>query len=128
MIKIGKVIYQVLAANPDIVNAVGNKIYPLIAPENTSGNYIVYKRNYTNEQTRDNYLGQAEIELIIITTDYNTGIDISSACIDSINSIKGDAGNYYIQNSNNTGGGESYTVDGYIQNLTFSIKAAYNYN
>ena len=43
---IGNDIRSILLDDEEIVNQVGTDIYPLIAPENTEGDFIIYMRLY----------------------------------------------------------------------------------
>lgn len=125
MIKIGAVIYNALYGNVNIKAEVGNKIFPLVAPEKTTGNFIVYKRSFTTDGNKDSVRADASIELIIITTDYETGVDLAAEAITTINSLQGSNEGYYIFSAFNTSAGESFTEDGYNQTLNFTVKASY---
>ena len=124
MIKIGQIIYNSLAANTAITNLVGNKIYPLIAPENTTGSFIIYTRSYTNENNKDSYTGEITIELLIISIDYKNSIELAENCINTLTTLEGQNNDYYIFNCVNVSGSESYNENGYTQNLVFTIKAS----
>ena len=41
---IGNVVRSILVADEEVSEQVGNKVFPLVAPENTVGDFIVYSR------------------------------------------------------------------------------------
>lgn len=48
--KVTNELRELLLGNPDITALVGENIYPIIAPADTTGNFIVYQRDGYKEQ------------------------------------------------------------------------------
>lgn len=118
-ISVLKSIYKLLVANEDLVAIVDNKMFPLIANENTTFPFIVYQRDsiYT-EYTKDGkYCDNINISINIAATTYNQSIEIAELVrtaiegkrIDNINTIR-------LISMN-----EDYLEDTYIQNLQFNV-------
>lgn len=49
--KIGNDVRNILLEDPDITAMVGTKIFPLIAPENTVGDFLIYMRESTQSMS-----------------------------------------------------------------------------
>lgn len=118
-ISVLKSIYKLLVANEDLVAMVDNKMFPLIANENTTFPFIVYQRDsiYT-EYTKDwRCNDNINISINIAATTYNQSIEIAELVrtaiegkrIDNINTIR-------LISMN-----EDYLEDTYIQNLQFNV-------
>lgn len=51
--KAGTTIRKILLDTPSIASVINNNIYPIIAPDNTSGSFIIYQRDqYSKERTK----------------------------------------------------------------------------
>lgn len=118
-ISVLKSIYKLLVANKDLVVIVKNRMYPIIANENTVFPFIVYQRDsiYT-EYTKDCRCNDnINISINIAATTYNQSIEIAELVrtaiegkrIDNINTIR-------LISMN-----EDYLEDTYIQNLQFNV-------
>lgn len=118
-ISVLKSVYKLLVANKDLVAMVDNKMYPIIANENTTFPFITYQRDaiYT-EYTKDGkYCDNINISINIAATTYNQSIEIAELVrtaiegkrIDNINAIR-------LISMN-----EDYLEDIYIQNLQFNV-------
>ena len=91
---------EMLLNDNTIKELVGNQIYPIIAPEATQGNYIVY--------IRDEYdVSQQMADAVFQVLDNRYNIHNEKMSIRSINM---------------TDSTEDYTGDVYIQTLQFTIK------
>mgnify|MGYP002605876412 CR=1 FL=1 len=118
-ISVLKSIYKLLVANEDLVAMVDNKMFPLIANENTSFPFIVYQRDsiYT-EYTKDGkYCDNINISINIAATTYNQSIEIAELVRSSIEGKRIDNINTIRLISMN----EDYLEDTYIQNLQFNV-------
>ena len=118
-ISVLKSIYKLLVANEDLVAIIDNKMYPIIANENTTFPFIVYQcdsiyAEYTKDwRCNDNI----NISINIAATTYNQSIEIAELVrtaiegkrIDNINTIR-------LISMN-----EDYLEDTYIQNLQFNV-------
>lgn len=123
-ISILKSIYKLLSANVELTSIVGNRMYPIIANEDTIFPFIVYQRDsvsaeYTKDwRTNDNI----NISINIASTTYNQSIDIAELVrtaiegkrVDNINTIR------------LTGCDEDFVENTYIQSLHFSVFFEFN--
>lgn len=116
---------EMLLEDATIQELVGNKIYPIIAPENTQGNYIVYVRDeYSINRTKMNIYEQNCIVYIsCVSDDYDVSQQMADAVFQALDN------RYNIQNEtmsirsiNMTDSTEDYDGDVYIQTLQFTIK------
>lgn len=123
-ISILKSIYKLLSANVELTSIVGNRMYPIIANEDTIFPFIIYQRDsvsaeYTKDwRTNDNI----NISINIASTTYNQSIDIAELVrtaiegkrVDNINTIR------------LTGCDEDFVENTYIQSLHFSVFFEFN--
>jgi len=114
-----------LLADEKLKELVGNKIFPIIAPESTEDNYIVYVRDeYSIDRTK---VGIAFHNCIVfiscVSSSYDESQKIADAvfqCLDGRYKINTKAQNINaIEMIDST---EDYDGDVYIQTLSFSIK------
>lgn len=114
-----------LLADEKIKELVGNKIFPIIAPENTQGNYIVYVRDeYSIDRTKTGIAFHNCIVFIsCVSSSYDESQKIADAvfqCLDGKYKINTEQQNINaIEMIDST---EDYDGDVYIQTLSFSIK------
>lgn len=108
-----------------IKELVDSRIYPIIAPENTQGNYIVYVRDeYSIDRTKTGIVFHNCIVFIsCVSSSYDESQEIADAvfqCLDGKYKINTEAHNINaIELVDST---EDYDGDVYIQTLSFSIK------
>lgn len=83
--EVGKDIRALLNASTDVTSALGNKIFPLIAPAKTTFPFLVYRRSYYTPQSNKDYDGEkVGIEIVIVSTQYEEGVDIADAVADAL--------------------------------------------
>lgn len=116
---------ELLLKDKEVSKYVKNQVYPIIAPENTSGNYIVYIRDeYSIERTKQGIYNQNCIVYIsCISTNYDTSQEIADAvfqCLDNKYNISNDK--QYIESIEMIDSTEDYDGDVFIQTLQFKIK------
>lgn len=120
---IGNDIREVLLANTAITEAVGTNIYPLIAPENTEGDFILYQRDkYRKSYTKMGvYEDSCNIILTVVSDSYDNALYLASE-ID--NSLTGrhtkDTGERISMNLIDSS--ESFEDNKYLETLLFEIK------
>lgn len=81
-LQVGKAIYEILHGNSEIVSKVNDKIFPLIADENTTFPFIVYKRTsispaYTKDRFSVN--DTATVEIFIASDKYYETVEIADS-------------------------------------------------
>ena len=79
-----KQVYSLLSESSAITELLGDKIYPMIAPPNTKGDFIVYRREgYKREDTKMGVALQRSIfSIACISDDYYRGLDIADVVYD----------------------------------------------
>ena len=77
---IGNTIRDILVEDLDVSEQVGEHIYPLVAPENTKGDFIVYLRQrYGRESVKQGiYEDKCEVAVIAISEDYDRACELAS--------------------------------------------------
>lgn len=119
---IGNVIRDILMDNEDIKSQIGNKIFPVVASEDTKGDFIVYRRTqYSKSSVKFGvYEDKCEVAIIAISENYNNSVQLAYL-ID--NALTGrhtiDDIRVEIMLSDSS---EGYEDDKYTQILTFTIK------
>lgn len=84
--KIGKEIVTILSGSSDVTDALGNKIFPLVAVPNTTFPFMVYRRSYYTPANNKDYEGEkVGVELVIAATKYEDGVDIADKVATAIN-------------------------------------------
>ena len=115
--KIGTTIRQLLLNDEKIHNAVGDNIFPLIAPEETTGSFIIYQRDeYSKAYTKQGIYEEACIIYITVVADtYDTSQKIA---IDVNDLLENYTDNFRIRLTDST---EDYAESKFIQVLKFNI-------
>lgn len=120
---VGNDIREILLANGDIVAEVGTNIYPLVAPENVDGNFIVYARDkYNKEEVKMGiYEDAARVALSVVSDNYDEAIYIASLLDDALSGKhkKPDGTVLRIKLVDST---ETFEDLKYIETLLFEIK------
>lgn len=118
---IGNKIRQMLLTDTKIKDYVGDNIFPLIAPENTYGDFIFYFRgDYKKEEVKWGvFKDLATLNINVVSDDYDNSVEIAKAidnCLTGTKSIDGRQVRIKLTSSQ-----ELYEDDKYIQTLTFEI-------
>jgi len=120
-IEIGKVIYDLLAADSTLTHLVGNKIYPIMAEHSTTYPFIIYQRsNIIPNYTKDIHLSDdVVIDMVCISDDYKTGVEIAKIVRERLEDKK--FRQYGIESIKLDSAFEDYTNDAFVQTLGFTI-------
>lgn len=120
---IGNDIRALLLKNEDVINQVGTNIFPLIAPENTIGDFIVYMRNKYNKTAvkQGIYQDECEVAVVGISDNYDDALSLASKIDNAL------TGQHTLDNgvrlmitlADST---ETFDDDKYIETLIFTIK------
>ena len=120
---IGNDIRAILLNDEEIVKHVGDNIYPIIASENTVGDFIVYVRNkYTKSAVKMGvYQDECEVAVIGISDNYDSAIALASKIDNALSGLHTLENGVRIQItlSDST---ETFDDDKYIETLVFTIK------
>ena len=121
--QIGNDIREMLLADTSINEAVGQNIFPLIAPDLTNGDFIIYKREkYSKSWTKMGVVeDDCQISISVVSDDYDNATSIAAMidnCLTGQHFIKDNTIRLNIDLVDST---EDY--DGkYFQILLFRIK------
>lgn len=117
---IGKDIYTLLQASPELVAYVGQKTYPIVAEESTTYPFIIYRRSSLTPASNKDYRSESVyMDIFVVTERYATGIDISELVRDALE--RGDYRGTNVEDITLVNASEEYLDDAFIQNLTFKI-------
>ena len=77
---VGNDIRAMLLADEDIVAQVGQHIYPIVAAENTDGDFIVYSRQKYSKKTVQMgvYQDECEVAVVGVSDNYDNAIALAS--------------------------------------------------
>ena len=120
---IGNDVRAILLANGDLTEIVGHNIYPIVAPEGTDGEFIVYAREkYSKETNRQGVIGdECVLALTAVANDYDTGVRLAELLDNSL------TGKHVNDNGERftmvlTDSSETFDDNKYIETLLFEIK------
>lgn len=119
-IEITKKIYQVLSLDDNLVNIVGQNIYPLIAESDTAYPFIVFKRmNIIPNYTKDWLTWEdVDVEIVCVSDKYFQAVEMASEVRDLFEGLKGDG----IIETKLSYVNEEFIEDCYTQRLGFTFK------
>lgn len=116
--KVGKELVNILQGSSAVTNALGNKIFPLVAVPNTTFPFMVYKRSYYTPENNKDYEGEkVGVEMIICATRYEDGVDIADKVATAVHHARTDL----IDDVNITNIKEDYIEDTYTQQINIEI-------
>lgn len=120
---IGNDIRAMLLKDEDIVKQVKTNIFPLIAPETTNGDFIIYMRNkYSKSAVKMGvYQDECEVAVIGISDNYDSAIGLASKIDNAL------SGQHTLDNGVRiqitlVDSTETFDDDKYIETLVFNIK------
>lgn len=121
---IGDAIRDILIADQDVYEQVGNHIYPLVAAENTKGDFIVYLRQkYGRSYVKQGiYEDECEVAVVAISENYDNAVKLASnidAALSGRHTNDEDGCTVDIMLLDST---ETFDDNKYIETLVFSIK------
>lgn len=120
----GKAIYELLSGNTDIAAKIGNKIFPLIATNNTTFPFIIYKRtNIIPAYTKDRFSANDTLmmDVVIASDKYNEAIELADLVRNTLEGKRGTFATIQVDDIRLVSADEDYNEDTYIQQLTFKI-------
>lgn len=120
MFKITTEVRAILLASDSIRDIVDEKIFPVITPENTEGDFIVYQRDgYKQGYTQMGVSNQKPIvNVTAVSENYDRSQNLASLIYDTLSGEFTDP-DIYIELEDST---EDFIDNKYIQVLQFSIE------
>lgn len=120
--KVGREIVTILSGASDVVEALGNKIFPLVAVPNTTFPFMVYRRSYYTPANNKDYEGEkVGVEVIICATKYEDGVDIAEKVATALNHAR----TTMIDDVNITNIKEDYVEDTFTQQINLEVTLRY---
>lgn len=119
---IGNDIRALLLANSAITEAVGSNIYPLIAPENTDGDFIIYQRDkYSKNWVKAGiYEDECNVAVTIVSDNYDNSINLVSL-VDKVLTGRHTTDDGYVFKMNILDSTEQFIDNKYTQTIMFGI-------
>lgn len=120
---IGNDIRTMLLSDEDIVAQVGQHIYPIVAAENTEGDFIVYSRQKYAKKTVQMgvYQDECEVAVVGVSDNYDNAVALASKIDNALTGkhtlASGATVNILLADST-----EVFDDNKYIQTLLFTIK------
>lgn len=120
---VGNDIRAILLKDEDIIKQVGTNIFPIIAPEKTNGDFILYVRNKYNKSAvkQGIYQDECEVAVVAISENYDDAIALA-AKIDNALSGQHKLDNGVRLQITLADSTETFDDDKYIETLVFTIK------
>lgn len=119
-LKITTEVRSILLNSPEIFELIGERVFPLVAPADTDGDFIVYQRDgYKTEYTKmGRCIDKPMVYINTVSDDYDRSQDLASIVYEL---LEGDfeSPNMRIRLEDST---EDYADGKYIQVLLFSIQ------
>jgi hypothetical protein len=123
MINFGDSLYSILTGSTELTPYVDDKIYPLVAPENTALPFITYEYQGQNEYSKIGLVGSdISTDIFIFSDDLDQAKKIANAVNQVLNFYNGTVGNYTIVRALYANYDETYSDGAYLLKLTFSVK------
>lgn len=111
----------ILLESKDVSTFIGRKIYPIVAPDGTDGDFIVYQRDgYQQEYSKMEVARQIPIVYVsVISDNYDRSNQIASLIYSTLEgSFKNPTMTIHLEDST-----EDYVDNKYVQVLQFSISS-----
>ena len=120
---IGNDLRTILLKDEGIVNQVNSNIFPIIAPESTEGDFIVYMRNkYSKSAVKMGvYQDECEVAVIAISDNYDSAVELASKIDNALSGLHTLDNGVRLQ-INLADSTEVFEDNKYIETLMFNIK------
>lgn len=116
--KVGKELVNILSGSSAVTQALGNKIFPLVAVPNTTFPFLVYRRSYYTPENNKDYEGEkVGVEMVICATRYEDGVDIADKVATAVNHARTNM----IDDINIKNISENYVEDTFTQQVNIEI-------
>ena len=123
-ILINKAISKILNDSVQLKSKVGNNIYALVASENCTFPFVVFKRNnMTVEYNKDGVAhNMVDVQVIIGADTYSDSVEVAQIVRSELELKKGIFNGVKIIDSKITSVEEDYVNNSFAQSIIFSIK------
>lgn len=122
--EVGNDIREMLLADTSIAEAVGQNIYPIVAPDNTYGDFILYKREkYAKTWTKMGVVeDDCQISITVVSDDYDNATSIASMIDNALTGQHFIKDNTVRMNIDLIDSTEDFEGNKYFEVLLFRIK------
>lgn len=119
-LKVTTEVRSILLESEELTDLVGEKIFPLVAPVDTEGDFIVYQRDgYKTEHTKmGKYMDKPMVYVNVVSDDYDRSQTIASIVLDALEGIYSSPRMRIVLEDST----EDFSEGKYIQVLLFSIE------
>ena len=116
--KIGSEIRNVILSSTAVKNAVGTKVFPLIANAGTTFPFVVYRRSsYSPQSDKDVLSESVYMEIAIICNNYEQSVSIANDVADVLLAYESDT----IEEIKVTNISEEFISDSFVQKVNLQI-------
>lgn len=126
VVDIGMFIKDRLLKSPNVVSKIGNKVFALVAEENTNFPYVTYERtSFSRLTTKDGYCTGSEISVVIrvYSDKYEDSVSVANEIIKSLDGYSGNTHKINISHCRFVDSSEDFVDNSaYLQVLNFTIK------
>ena len=123
-LNIGKVIKDILYQDEALNTLVKSQVFPMIAEENTTFPFIVYRRNSIRKVSTKDYVNDeiASVDIVIASDKYAQSVEIAERVRFILEHGGYEGENFSVDNITLSNASEQYMQNTYIQTLTFDIE------
>ena len=123
-INIGKVVKEILYRDEALNTLVTGEVFPLVAEENTTFPFIVYRRNSIRKANTKDYLNDeiASVDIVIASDKYSQSVEIAERVRFVLERGYYDSENFSVDNITLSNASEQFMQNTYIQTLTFDME------
>lgn len=123
-INIGKVVKEILYRDEALNTLVTGEVFPLVAEENTTFPFIVYRRNSIRKANTKDYLNDeiASVDIVIASDKYSQSVEIAERVRFVLERGEYEGENFSVDNITLSNASEQFMQNTYIQTLTFDME------
>lgn len=123
-INIGKVVKDILYQDEALNTLVKSQVFPMIAEENTTFPFIVYRRNSIRKASTKDYVNDeiASVDVVVASDKYSQSVEIAERVRFVLERGEYEGENFSVDNISLSNASEQYMQNTYIQTLTFDIE------
>lgn len=123
-INIGKVVKDILYQDETLNTLVKSQVFPMIAEENTTFPFIVYRRNSIRKASTKDYVNDeiASVDVVIASDKYSQSVEIAERVRFVLEHGGYEGENFSVDNITLSNASEQFMQNTYIQTLTFDIE------
>lgn len=125
-LQVGKIIYSAITSDTELNSVLNNRIYPLVAPNDTELPFVVYNRTnvYSTNHTKDGWLNEdCSFQISVVSNKYEESIELADKVRELFENCTISTSSLSITNVRLTSSNEMFNEDEYIQNLYFECES-----